>query len=507
MGRNLSASHSRVRVAILAVTLGIALTATSLSSQATASARIGNPPLRSGQASVDWQPCGEGDECATLLVPLDYSHPRGRTIALALRRSPAMDPTRRIGSLLVNPGGPGVSGLELGRTLQAGARGIAGELGAEVAARYDFIGFDPRGVGESNGVRCSSDLDAYFSSDVTPDDRAERESLVKSIREYVAACKRESGAILPFVGTRNAARDLDRVRQAVGDERLFYLGYSYGTSLGTAYADQFPKRVGRLVLDGAIDPKLNGVQLVRQQARSLEESFDRFASECAANPSCPFQSGGDPAGAYDRLMAQLDAQALPAGNGRMLTASQAAGGIATALFNRADWPNIAEALAAAARGDGSRLLALFDEYEERSPDGTYTNVAAASNAVNCVDYRWPRGDAGYKALVTNIRAEAPRFGQAFAWEFLPCAYWGVSSSPTPKPKPVRTAPILVAGTTGDPATPYAWSEALAAALPDSVLLTRNGEGHTAYLTSNRCIDDAVNNYLLTGTPPPAGTTC
>jgi pimeloyl-ACP methyl ester carboxylesterase len=439
-------------------------------------------------------------------VPLDYAHPKRRMIDLALLRTRATDPARRLGSLLVNPGGPGVSGLDLPIDLRDAAL-RAGGSDAEVFARYDVVGFDPRGVAESTGVRCGDDVDAFYAQDATPDDTADRRALIEDMRTFARACASNSGRFLPFMGTRNAARDLDAIRKALGDQRLQFLGYSYGTQLGTAFAEEFPRFVGRLVLDGAIDPKLSGVELAQQQARSLEESFQRFAESCAGDAACAFNSDGDPAGAFDRLIAQLDAAPLQAGNGRTVTASQAVTGVANALFVRARWPAIANALAAASRGDGSGLIGLFDDYAQRSSDGTYSNLAAANLVVNCADYRWPRGTKGYDALVTKIRDQSPRFGQAFVWEFLPCAYWPVPTRPKPAPKAKDLPPILVVGTTGDPSTPYKWSQSLAGALPGSVLLTRDGEGHTAYLGGNQCIDDAVNNYLLTGATPPGGTTC
>jgi pimeloyl-ACP methyl ester carboxylesterase len=469
--------------------------------------RVPDPPLAVQVASpgLDWQSCENGAECATLRVPLDYAHPKGKTIDLALLRTRATDPARRIGSLVVNPGGPGASGRTLPLRLHDAAL-RAGGSNAEIFAQYDVVGFDPRGIGNSTSVQCG-DVDALYAPDATPDTDAERRALVDEMRRFAQGCARNSKNLLPHVGTGDAARDLDRIRQAVGDGKLNYLGYSYGTNLGATYARQFPKTAGRLVLDGAEDPKLNGVELFRQQAQSLEQSFNRFAADCAANSSCAFNSGGDPTGAFDQLIAQLDATPLPAADGRTLTASQAVTAVANTLFTRPSWPAIATALAAAGRSDGTPLLGLFDVYADRRPDGSYDNLASAGLAVNCADYRWPRGDAGYNALVTRIRAESPRFGQAFVWEALACAYWPTPTGTTKAPTPARLPPILVVGTTGDPATPYKWSQAMSAALPGSVLLTREGEGHTGYLVGNQCIDNAVNQYLLTGAPPPPRTRC
>jgi pimeloyl-ACP methyl ester carboxylesterase len=469
------------------------------------STTVPQPPV----APIDWGPCPSGgvDECGTIAVPLDYDDPTGETITLALRKSPATDPARRIGSLLVNPGGPGGSGFDLGARMQSSIARSSPE-GAEVAARFDFIGFDPRGVGASTPVDCADDLDPFYADDATPDDDAERTALIAAMQRHADACRARSARLLPFMSTRDAARDLEQIRRSLGDEQLHYVGYSYGSLLGASYAEQFPMTVGRMVLDGAIDPDLDGVGVAREQARSLEASFDRFASTCASDPSCPFHGGGDPGAAFDALMAGLDAEPLPSGDGRTVNAGQAVSGIATALFNRGRWGRIAAALALAEQGDGSGLLALFDGYTKRESDGNYLNLAEVNNAINCIDYEWPRGDAGYDALVTELRAEAPRFGQAFLREFLPCAYWPVPPDPKGAFEGAPTAtPVLVVGTTNDPSTPYAWSEAMQAALPGSVLLTRDGDGHTAYNVGSPCIDDAVNTYLLDAVPPPAGTVC
>lgn len=459
-------------------------------------------------AAIDWGPCPDAgrDECGTLAVPLDYDDPARETITLALRRSPATDPARRLGSIVVNPGGPGGSGFGLGASLQRSLQ-RSGARGGEVASRYDFVGFDPRGVSASTPVECTDDLDPFYADDATPDDDTERAALIAAMERHAQSCAARSGRLLPFVSSRDTARDLEQIRRALGDEQLNFIGYSYGTELGALYAEEFPDRVGRIVLDGAVDPNLGGVELAREQARSLEASFDRFVADCAADSRCPYHSGGDPGGAFDLLMARLDASPLPSRDGRTVHASQAVSGIATALFDTSQWPTIASALARAQLGDGTALLELFDNYPEREPDGSYPNLPEANNAINCLDYVWPRGDAGYDALVTDTRAESPRFGQAFLREFLPCAYWPVP--PRPKGefdgKPTAT-PVLVVGTTNDPSTPYSWSESLAEAIPGAVLLTYEGDGHTAYLR-DACIDAAVNTYLLDGTPPAAGTVC
>lgn len=440
-------------------------------------------------------------------MPLDYGDPGGPTIALALDRARATEPNRRLGSIVVNPGGPGGSGLELADVVQSILE-QSGPSGEQVAARYDIVGFDPRGVNKSAPVRCAEDrgVTAFYGVDATPDDDAERAALIAAMRRFARGCARMSRARLAHVGTADAARDLDRIRAALGDEQLSYLGWSYGTELGTAYAEQFPDRVGRLVLDGAVDPDIDPVEFARTQAQALEHGFDVFAEQCAADPGCRLANDGDPAASYDRLLADLDRRPLRVG-ARELTASQVASGVAEALFTPDEWSELADALAAALQGKGRLLVRFWDHYAQRSSSGHYSNFSSAIAAIDCLDYTWPRDDAAYDALVTDIRAESPRFGQAFLWEFLPCGYWPVPPNPPGVATGPPAHPILVVGTTGDPSTPYAGAQALAAALPGAVLLTFEGDRHTAYLAGSACVDDAVSAFYLTGDPPPMGTVC
>jgi len=414
---------------------------------------------------------------------------------------------RRAGSILVNPGGPGASGLQLADYVQDSLLG-AGREGAELAARYDIVGFDPRGVHDSAPVRCADDAGttAFYAVDATPDDDAERAALIEATERFAAGCGERNPRRLPRIGTADAARDLDRIRAALGDDELHFLGWSYGTELGTAYAEQFPERVGRLVLDGAIAPDIDAAAFAREQAQALEAGFRTFADRCAADPGCPLAADGDPAAAFDRLLADLDARPLRVG-GTELTASQVVSGVAQALFSPSEWDGLAAALASALEGNGRSLLGFWNAYAERSPTGHYSNFPSAIAAINCTDYAWPPGDAGYDALVTQARAESPRFGQAFLWEFLPCAYWPLPPNPAPAATAPPAHPILVVGTTGDPSTPYAGAQALAAGLPGAVLLTYRGDQHTAYLSGSACVDDAVSHYFLTGDPPPDATVC
>jgi pimeloyl-ACP methyl ester carboxylesterase len=456
-----------------------------------------------GQELV-WQPCDDGFECTELEVPLDYDAPEKASIRLAVVRLPASHAADRLGSLVVNPGGPGASGLEYARL----ARRAQTEA---VRARYDVVGFDPRGVGQSSPVECATDdeLDALLAADGSPDSATEEQALIGLTEDFVAGCQAMSGGLLPHVGTADAARDLDVLRAALGDENLTYLGKSYGTYLGATYAELFPERVGRLVLDGALDPTLSGAEIARGQAAGFELALDAFLDDCTALPDCPL--GTDAAAAAQRLedlLAQVDSEPLTSESGRDVTQPLAALGVLAALYQEQAWPVLRNGLMRALDGDGTVLLAIADVYTDRASDGRYTsNSNEAIVAINCAD-RQELGD------VDDLRAEArrlqdvsPLFAAVAGWAALPCLSWPVPASP---PRPVSASgadPILVVGTTRDPATPYAWSVALAEQLESGALLTYEGDGHTAYVRGSACVDAAVDAYLVEGTLPDSGARC
>ncbi|HEY8456820.1 MAG TPA: alpha/beta hydrolase [Actinopolymorphaceae bacterium] len=456
---------------------------------------------------LDWQPCevGESFDCATLEVPLDYAHPQQQAIELGVLRVRARDDDARLGSLVVNPGGPGGSGIEY-------AAAAPFVISRPVLDRYDIVGFDPRGVGTSTPVDCVSDreMDAYLAIDASPDSAAEQQELLAAARKFATGCKTRSGELLGHVSTVEAARDMDILRSALGDKELTYLGKSYGTFLGATYAELFPQRAGRLVLDGAIDPTLSARDLSLEQAKGFEVALRAFITDCVQGGECPL--GSSRAEAYrrlDSLLARIDRTPLPTGEERELTQSLAVTGIVMPLYLKEYWPRLRVALAAALNGDGSRLLTLADEYAERQPDGRYrSNSGEAIYAVNCLD----RPDlSSLKEAVAEepaFRKASPRFGPFILWGSLTCAEWPVK--PTGKPGPLRAVgskPILVIGTTRDPATPYEWSVRLADQLASGVLLTREGDGHTAYMQGNVCIDEAVEAFLIDGQPPADGTRC
>ncbi|KOU37099.1 MULTISPECIES: alpha/beta hydrolase [unclassified Streptomyces] len=459
---------------------------------------------------LTWRECGvPGFECSTMKAPLDYANPgSGQDVDIAVARRKATGPGKRLGSLLVNPGGPGGSGIGY---LQAYA-GIG--YPAAVRAQYDMVSFDPRGVERSNPVECLDGpaMDKYTQVDQTPDDAAERAELVAAFKEFAAGCEKNAQRVLPHVSTVEAARDMDLLRAVLGDEKLNYVGASYGTLLGATYADLFPDRVGRLVLDGAMDPARPALELNRDQTEGFETAFTSFAKDCAKQADCPLGKG-DPDAVAARLkefFRKVDAQPVPSGDPkRPLGESLATTGVIAALYDESAWPQLREALSSAMNGDGSGLLSLADSYYEREADGKYANLMFANAAVNCIDQ--PPAFTGPEAVdsaLPSFEKASPVFGAGLAWASLNCTYWPVKATGKARELTAKGAsPIVVVGTTRDPATPYKWAQALAGQLDSGTLLTYDGDGHTAYGRGSDCIDTAINRYLLEGKPPEANKKC
>lgn len=466
-------------------------------------AASGTTAVAAETGSLDWTACGESAECATLDVPLDHSDPRGDTLSLALARHRARDD--RIGSLLVNPGGPGASGLYLAKEAES-------VLPDEILDRFDVVAWDPRGIGESSRVDCIDDMDRFWAADRSPDDAGEVQELEAVSRMLAQGCRKRSADLIAHVSTADTAADMDLIREALGEEQVSYLGFSYGTYLGSLYADAYPERVRAMVLDGAVDPALSALEMTRQQAGGFDAALDAFFEDCASDEDCDFHSGGDPASAYDRLMAQIDAESLPAevgGEERVLGPGEADVGVATALYGGTEgWPVLGEALVDAARGDGSLLLELSDSYTGRTEGGGYADDNEAYFAISCIDAPPVAAAEEFTAIADDIDAGAPHFGATTLWLGLPCAYWPVA--PVSGPAEIHATgapPILVLGTANDPATPLAWAESLAGQLDSGVLTVLEGEGHTAFGRGDDCIDGVVIDYLVALDEPQDGTRC
>ncbi|RJL31877.1 alpha/beta hydrolase [Bailinhaonella thermotolerans] len=455
--------------------------------------------------SLDWSDCGDGFECAKLAVPLDYDNPGGDRIEISVIRLPAQG-SGRIGSLLVNPGGPGGSGVEY-------ARSASSIVSPALLRAFDIVGFDPRGVGGSTAVRClpAERLDHFLGLDNTPDSAAEIAELEKGAREFGEGCRARSGKLLPHVSTADAARDMDVLRAALGDQGLTYLGKSYGTLLGAYYAELFPARVRALVLDGAVDPQVPPLEMSAAQARGFEVALRAFAESCLKDSACPLKGSVDDAlKEVADLMRTADAEPLgnQAGDRRQVTESWVSLGVAAALYDKGAWPLLRESLAQGARGDGSGLIRLADLLIGRDSSGRYTNQTEANMAVNCVDETFPTTSKDFATAAEKALRGAPRFGSFITWGSLPCAYWPAESGEPDRPlKAAGAAPILVVGTTRDPATPYEWAKALSRQLTSGVLLTYDGDGHTAYRSGSTCVDKAVDTYLTTARAPSPNTTC
>ena len=520
-----------LRAAALAATVLLPLAACSddggTKSSTPSAASTASPTATAEELSsqkLDWKPCpapnqaqgsgaapsplpgGGSWECSFMDAPLDYADPEGRTIELALVRAAARNQDRRIGSLIFNFGGPGASGIA---TLPS-----FGTAYDTLRARYDLVSFDPRGVGRSEGVACSDDetLDTLYEQDGTPDDAEEEKEFVAGQKSYVADCEENSGDALPYVGTTNAARDMDLMRQVLGDDKLYYFGISYGTELGGVYAHLYPDKVGRAVLDAVVDPRENSLESSLGQAEGFQLALDNFTTDCAGRDDCklPGATSKEVQEWIADLLARLEKKPVPGLGARELTETQATTGIASALYSKETWPLLEQGLDEADGDNGGLLLALADSLNGRSEDGHYDNSNAANAAINCADSKERYTLEQTRKALPAFREASPVFGDYLGWGLMSCTGWPVAGAwDTPDVSAPGSAPILVIGNTGDPATPYAGAKAMAAELGKGVgiELTYEGEGHGAYNGGSTCVQRAVDAYLLEGKVPKSGTVC
>ncbi|MER5446102.1 alpha/beta hydrolase [Streptomyces sp. NPDC002764] len=460
-----------------------------------------------GGAAPSPLPNGGTWQCATMKAPLDWDKPKGDTIGLALIRARTSGTTsRRIGSLVFNFGGPGGSGVT---TLPS-----FGEDYAKLRTRYDLVSFDPRGVGRSAPVKCENDqqLDTYFQQDATPDDASERTEFLNNTKQFNSDCEKNSKKVLPHVRTTDAARDMDLMRQVLGDDKLYYFGISYGTELGGVYAHLFPRHVGRAVFDAVVDPTQNVEQSSLGQASGFQLALDNFAEDCTSKAQpCPIgDTAQDVKDRIAKLLADLDRKPIPGIFPRQLTQTAATNGIAQSLYSKDFWQYLTEGLQEAYDGDGKILMALSDSMNGRSENGEYSNITAANIAINCADDKARYDTAYVQHKLPEFRAASPLFGDFLAWSMAGCTDWAVAGAAEhPDVSAVGSAPILVVGNTGDPATPYEGAKKMVDALGKGVgvELTYKGQGHGAYDSKNKCVQSAVNGYLLDGKVPAAGTVC
>lgn len=458
-----------------------------------------SPTPYSTPSSIAWKACGGVLQCGTVTVPVDYSNLVGDTIEIALIRKPATDAPHRIGSVLINPGGPGGSGIDYLRR--------ATSLLESLNKRLDLVSFDPRGVGQSAPIRCISNSQADSMSAIDPvvDDPHEKQALIQADRDYARACRQRAGKILPFVDTASAAKDMDVIRSALGDAKLTYLGFSYGTFLGETYAHLFPTHVRALALDAVVDPAESLTDRLLQRSIEIEANLQRFFAFCNAG-SCQFGASGDPAAKLSALMQRLDSQPLVVGK-RGLTRSLAMIAVEYSLAYPQSWNDLQAALSAADDGNGQLLLALADAVDGRLADGSYTNTADASVAINCIDQPVPFDIASYDQLGPALVKVSPLFGPVFQYAGLACSYWPMKPKRTIGPLSADGAPpILLVAATEDTFQSYSHAQAVNQQLAGSVLLTRNGYGHPSYDKSD-CVRLAVNLYLTVLAMPAVGTVC
>ncbi|MEU7018617.1 alpha/beta hydrolase [Streptomyces sp. NPDC046385] len=482
-----------------------------------------------------WRACGDSYQCADLTVPMDYSRPGdGKTFVLPVAKAATSTAGRRIGSLLYNPGGPGERGV------QALKDGLADDLGRGVRERFDIVAFDPRGVGESRpaltcrtGTESDDASPAAAAMPLYPRTASERADALAGARATADACRKASGPLLPHVGTDDAARDLDVLRAALGDRKLTYVGWSYGTSLGTSYAEQFPRRVRAMVLDGAVDPSLDWRQRMLGQAKGFRDAVADYADSCAATvgDACPGATPEEIRALIDRLLRRTRTGPLRVdGSEDGLDAAGLVSALSLSMYTpEAQWQGLSEALREADGGDGTKLAALGtggeEETEEEQESGTASddesqseespsgqpsvpedNSDAALIAVNCLDVPHPRDERAYWDALAPADKAAGVYGTSGLTGELVCKDWPSGRQQPHRVDAAGVPPVLVVGTEGDPATPYGEAVSLARQFPGGMLLSFEAAGHTGY-GRNACVDRKVEEYLVSLAKVTPGTTC
>ena len=455
---------------------------------------------------LSWSTCYDNFECAELAVPIDYERIKTGTFKISVLRYAAQDPKNRIGSLVINPGGPGASGVDYAYNAEY-------IFDPDLTDRFDIVGFDPRGVARSVPITCFNDAetDANYASDSKPDNEAEFQSAITETKKFVQKCLNKNEHLTSF-STANAARDMDILRQALGEAKLNYMGKSYGTYMGALYASLFPNNIGRVILDGAVDPTISNFEQTKTQAVGFDNALQAFIADCISRSSCPLPR--DQKLATEKLLSIWKSAAtkpLPVKDKdekRTVSESLLVLGTASALYDSYEgWPELRQAIKEAVAGYADTYLELADMYSGRQEDGTYASNEFDSGAIiDCLDFSDDRSVRQIQRDSAAISTAAPVFGPYIALSGLTCKFF--TTPPAVQVKKTNTnATILIIGTTGDPATPYAWAKGLARLLPNSQLLTYVGDGHTAQGRGNACIDDAVDAFYLTGKLPAKELRC
>jgi pimeloyl-ACP methyl ester carboxylesterase len=436
-----------------------------------------------------WSSCYGNYQCADLKVPIDYEDLTTGTFDISVMKFKAQDPANRIGSLVVNPGGPGGSGVDYAYAAEY-------LFTPAILNTYDIVGFDPRGVGRSEPILCLSDkeLDANYASDSKPDNEKEFTRTLIESKKFIQQCQEKNKHLTSF-STANAARDMDILRQAVGDKQLNYMGKSYGTFLGTLYAQFFPDKVGRMVLDGAVDPTISNFQQGLTQAIGFDKAFAAFVTDCSKRSDCPLPKDNKAAiEDMKKILSQLEKKP-----NKRLSESLALLGIASALYDSATgWPMLSTAITEVKKGKAEKFLKLADDYTGRTEDGKYTTNEFDSGAIiDCLDFADNRSVEEMKVDARAFAKQAPLFGPYLSYGGLVCQYFETPHAT--EVAPTKTAnPVVIIGTTGDPATPYEWAQGLNKILTNSVLISLTGDGHTGQGQGNKCVDGQVDDFYLTG---------
>ena len=507
--------------AILLTTTGCTLPTFAPNGSSEDGSAPGQPPFSSTApgTGADWRPCpelprqlvgrgatGMSYDCASVEVPRDWADPaNGETYSIAMVRVRSADQQGRVGSLLINPGGPGASGIETAVYLSYGA--ALGGLPTDITDKFDLIGFDPRGVGRSDPIKCidSTDQDASFAAVPDPVTQAQFDQLAALNKKVATGCGAKYGDQLPTFATEQAARDMDALREAVGDEKLTYLGYSYGTLLGATYAQLFPTKIRAMVLDGAVDPRESFIEGSETQAKGFERAFTNFTNWCRGNAGkCPIAP--DARKAVTDALTAADKQPVRGADGRAATSGWIFVAVVSSLYTERGWASLANAMAKLRQGDAEGVFDLADQYAQRRPDGSYSNMFDANLAVNCADTKDAPTVDEVRALQGEWRKKYPLFGGPLAVGMLPCTFWPGDRDPYPAGAAAGAPPIVVVGTTGDPATPYENTADLASMLGTGQVLTWEGEGHTAY-PNTACITNAVDGYLIDLRVPQKNLRC
>jgi pimeloyl-ACP methyl ester carboxylesterase len=520
--RGLAAARSSLLAIGLAATLALTGCSSFADTVASDTTPTSTAPAEPKVAPIDWTDCDEqiqpliaaqpgSDrnlkfECGRTQVPISYKEPKGATLPLFLVRAVMAGQTDRIGSLVVNPGGPGRSGADA-------AISLALTLPTEVLSRFDIVGFDPRGVGLSTPVECISDdmKQQIVAAEPRPTTDAQLDDAFALTKDVADACAKEYGDALGTFNTVDTARDMEQLRQSLGDEKLTYLGYSYGTTLGSTYAELFPDKTRALVLDGAVDPDTDPKTDAETRAQAMEAAYDAFATNCAGLiAGCPV--GANPRQFLTDLLAQAAQTPIPSseadkdGTTRTATPGVIMTAVQAAMSDTASWPQLAQGLAAAQQGDSATLFSLADSYSGRLEDGTYSNLLDANLAVNCADSEQKYDESEVRTLAADWGQKYPLFGAGAAVSLYTCSVWKANRTAVPARDAAGSAALLVVGNTGDPVTPLPGAQHMADDLDNGVLLIWQGQGHTAYPKTD-CITAAVDSYLINLTPPMDGLTC